>query len=77
MTMTELQPGVSYNIILRYFKQKQHLPQFASWKPCYIFVKRSYVCRNGLAYHVSVCLYYSKVLYFIGMRPKHEPGSES
>lgn len=62
MTMTELQLWVNYNIILRYFKQKQHLPKFASYKPCYIFVKHSYVCRNGLAYHVSVCIILSLIL---------------
>lgn len=54
MTMTALHLGGSDNIILQYFKQKQHLPKFASCKPHCILVKRSYVCRNGLAYHVSV-----------------------
>lgn len=64
MTMTELRLGVSYDIIPRYFKQKQHLPKIASCKPWYIFMKHSYVCRNGLAYHVSVCLYYFKVILY-------------
>lgn len=56
MTRIQSQLGISYSIILRYFGQKQHLPKSASRKPRYIVMKRSCVCRNGLVYHVSVCI---------------------
>ena len=69
--MTDLR--ISYNII----QTRKYLSKFAPCKPRYVFMKCSCVCRNGLAFHVSVCLYYFKVLYFIGMSPKHEPGLKS